>query len=558
MSLNHHKEHFQSLLIIVAVSFILYGYSVKNGFLYDDHDSIVNNTLIKDFTNLPYLFQKNYFALSGEMSYRPVVTFTYFLDFALYGVNSWGYHLTNILIHAINGVLLYLFLTAIIFPTTHEYQRLSFRVFTNPPLIISLLFITHPILTEAVNAISYREDLLALFFYLASLNLYMRVRPGTVSKRPLTAALFVLSCLIYFLALFSKEIAVSFPVFICCYEWISSREKGLHTTIFRYSAVYVIITIIYLYIRFYCLYNPLETSVPYWSIKERILTIPWLIIGYLKLFIFPISLSADHSISPANSIFSQKFMVPLLLIAISSLLLLALRKRMKGSVFGFIFFLIALIPVYNLIPLANPFAERYLYLPSIGLFVSIGLAIHQLLNGLSNMKLRPYLLSVLFLLVIFSYSLLVLKKNRVWFDDHSLWSDAIRSVPNNSHAYYNLGIAYLKQNQYDEAVRQFRTAINLKPDYMDAHNSLGLAYYELGRFEDAIKYYQVAVGLNPNYITARMNLLFAHYALGASYFEQGLKDLARAEFERALELQPDFLPARQALELSQRSAKTGY
>ena len=145
------------ILFIIILAAILYANTLNNGFVYDDDYTVVNNVFISDFHNLTELLQKNYFPSSGEITYRPVVTLTYFIDYALYGLKPWGYHLTNVLLHAANGVLLYIFLTLLF---SGE----------GAPLVTALLFLTHPVLTEAVNAISFREDLLDLYLTTPHLN----------------------------------------------------------------------------------------------------------------------------------------------------------------------------------------------------------------------------------------------------------------------------------------------------------------------------------------------------------------------------------------------------
>ena len=116
------NHHLLSISFILIIAIAIYSNTLKNGFVYDDESTIVNNTLIKDFSNISKLFTKEYFISSAEASYRPVVTFTYFLDYAIYGLNPYGFHLTNLILHAINGVLLYIFLTSLI---THHSSLLS-------------------------------------------------------------------------------------------------------------------------------------------------------------------------------------------------------------------------------------------------------------------------------------------------------------------------------------------------------------------------------------------------------------------------------------------------
>src|SRR3989338_8464062 len=138
--------HLISISLILLISIAIYSNTLKNGFVYDDEFTIVNNTLIKNFSNISKLFTKEYFTTSAEMSYRPVVTFTYFIDHALYGLKPWGYHLTNLLLHAANGVLLYSFLILLFKQSFLNSPATGNFLLNNPPLPITLLFVTHPVL----------------------------------------------------------------------------------------------------------------------------------------------------------------------------------------------------------------------------------------------------------------------------------------------------------------------------------------------------------------------------------------------------------------------------
>src|SRR3989338_2023301 len=210
-------HHILSISLILLISIAIYSNTLKNGFVYDDEFTVVNNTLIKNFSNLSKLFTKEYFTTSAEMSYRPVVTFTYFIDYALYGLKPWGYHLTNLILHAINGVILYIFLTLLI---THHSSLIT---------LISLLFITHPVLTEAVNAISFREDLLCFLFFILALIPYIVHRSLLIAHcSKFKAFCFqLLSLSFYLLALLSKEMAITFPLIIFLYEWIYGKKIEL-------------------------------------------------------------------------------------------------------------------------------------------------------------------------------------------------------------------------------------------------------------------------------------------------------------------------------------------
>lgn len=589
------------LLILPCFALAIYANTLGNGFVYDDKDTIVNNTLINDLTNLPKLFdKKEYFARSGEASYRPVVTLTYFLDYAIYGLNPRGYHLTNILLHTANVVLLYLFLASLNKEPEEFVNRYKLR-----HLFVALLFVTHPALTEAVNAISYREDLLTFLFYMTTLNLYLTVSQAAQPNNRTfsTLILYLFSCLTFLLALLSKEMAATLPLIVFLYEWVyGSNKKEINFN--PYNIGYVAVTAFYLYLRLYHFHNPMEGNPMGWGIADRFLTLPYLILNYLKLIIFPVSLSADYFIMPVKSLLSTSFVAPSIIMIFLLVAAFTMKKGVKGIAFGILFFLATLIPVYNIIPITNPLAERYLYLPTAGC-----IAIYDAFS--SRLKALNLYLFIPFIAILFLYSIGAINRNKVWKDEYTLWSDAARKVPQDNRPYYNdLGNILYKQGRIEEAIKQYQMAIRLRPGFVEAYNNLGNVLAETGRFEEAVKQYQTALKLRPDIIDVHLNLanlyltmgrfkgaidefkiatglkpddielhntiasayatknmfgeavqeykevlslnpesINTHYDLGTAYMRMGLKDKAIAEFEIILKRKPDFLPAHQAIEL---------
>lgn len=523
-------RHLIPILFITIFSIVLYANTLRNGFVYDDWYFIVNNTEVQDFRNLSKLFGKEYFAFSGELSYRPVVTFTNFLDYALYDLSPWGYHLTNTIFHAINGILLYMFLTLITKLSEINNQRQSsLSLIANKPLIVTLLFVTHPALTEAVNAISFREDLLFFFFYMTSFSLYLALRSTSIhgSKHLM---IYLISCLTYFLALLSKEMAATLPLVIYCYEWIYSNKRDSMRGILLnpYNWGYLSVTLVYISLRFYFLYNPVEDDITVWPLIERVLTLPSLLLSYLKLAAFPLSLSADYIISPVKSFFSPIFFFPFIAIIFLITVAFRLLKKEPDISFGILFFLITLMPVYNIIPISYPFAERYFYLPTVGFVIMAGSIIHRITQT------RPFYVATCLLLIISINSINIALRNNVWRDSSTLWSDTAKKMPNSWRAHYNLGLAYRREGDIITAIQEFKAAVRLKPDYVQAHNNLGASYYLLGQLEAAIQEFMTVIRLNPDYSKA-------HYNLGKAYEKMGLKDAARTEFERDLKLRSDYM-----------------
>lgn len=600
------KKHYFSILLLSLLAIVPYLNTLNNGFVYDDKPTIVNNTLIKELHNLPTLFDKeDYFDLSGEMTYRPVVTFSYFIDYSMFGVKPWGYHLTNIVLHVINGALLYIFLTLLFYPPMVTNERLL----TNHPLLISLLFVTHPVLTEAINTISFREDLLVFLFYLATLNIYILLRQNLTSHKSLSInLLYLLSCITYLLALFSKEMAATLPLIIYCYEWVlrdKKKERSASRWPNYYNVGYILITTIYIYLRFSYFHNPVDNQVSAWGMTEKLLSVPLSIYNYLKLTILPFSLSPTYELMQIENVFSPLFLLPFIAIVLFVILIYMTRKW--ESLFGVLFFLVTLLPVCNIIPILTPIplAERFLYLPTVGFTIVLG---HIILEAKNPKRIPSLYFSLLFFLVISMYASLTVMRNKVWHDDYDLWSTTVKKLPDNSFAHYCLGIEYQAQGKFVEAEHEYQIALKLKPYFVEAHNNLGTVYEKQGRLEDAVRQYQTILRVMPYNLKTRINLANVytktglveeaiqelktvlrlepnnpqwhhelglayasqgrvneaaqefqstirlapalaegHHNLGVAYSNMGLRDKAKTEFETALKLRPDFLPARQAL-----------
>ena len=534
-------SHRWSMLFIAVFSIAIYANTLQNGFLYDDAYTVVNNRFIKSLNNLPQLLTKDYFVLSTETTYRPMVTLTYFIDHAVYGLKPWGFHLTNIMIHAANGILLYIFLALLLKGTIK-------------PFIISLLFVANPVLTEAVNAVSFREDLLCFLFYIGALILYLKSRANSFLKieienvntrnipsphpNPLPSResgnlrmAYFFSCLLYFLALLSKEMALTFPLVICCYEWIYRGNKNwLQSFLTPRNAGYLIITFLYIYLRFSIFQYPVEEAIPQWDIVDRLLTIPLLIINFLKLTLFPVSLSVVYNFSPIHSPFSTGFTLSSIVVISLIALAFIIKRREKVVTFGILFFFLTLIPVYNIIPLFNLLAERFLYIPSIGVAIVAGMIINSIAETQKS-KLQNFQAVAVFVLIIATYSVGIITRNTVWRNGYSLWSDAVRKMPRSIASHNELGNAYLEKGQLDDAIREYRTALRMKPTTISYRFNLGKALQESGRLNEAVHVYSLALKLKPDYGEV-------HNSMGNIYISQGLIDKAVQEYKTASKLNP--------------------
>lgn len=518
-------RHVLPLLLIPTLSAAIYSNTLRNGFTYDDDATLRR---IKNIT-IDSLFTQDYFAVSGEISYRPVVTLTYLVDNIVFQSSPWGYHLTNIVIHTLNTILLYLFVARLCKPLIEAH-----RVNTCA-MVASLLFSVNPVLTEAVNNISFREDLLVFMFSFLAFHLYiLSLRRTHLLER---YTIYSISCICYALAVFSKEMAITLPILLLLWELLSFHEVPQNKVLrlAKRLSGFIIATALYLYIRLYYLSNPSETYFQGWAIIEALLTLPYLLFKYINLILFPFSLSADHTLKPVSALFTYDFLLPFavaLFIGCSIYYRYRYHRTAANTLlfYGILFFLIALIPVSNLFPISNHMAERYLYFPMAGISI-IAAYCGYCINLSPRWNNHKVIFGILFTLIISSYSFTTIYRNRIWRDNYTLWNDTAKKMPFSYRAHYNLGNIYRDKLLLDNAIKEYRIAIEINPKNPDGHANLGTSYRLKGLLDEAISQYEEVLKLNPQDH-------FATYHLGNIYSSKGMHVEALKAYKKLLAAAP--------------------
>jgi tetratricopeptide (TPR) repeat protein len=541
-------------VIILIVSFAAYLNTLHNGFVYDDLSYILRNPWIKDVNYVPEIFSSSAWAFTEVANYyRPLVNIVYMLDYHIFGMNPWGFHLTNILFHA--GVSLMVFLVAnlllykiqVLEPSgiQHTKNRIYSAAHTMPlstdnlvpAFIAALFFATHPIHTEPVAWVSGVQDLSFTFFYLLSFYFYLRA-DGVWGKFSIVSLVF------FFMATLCKETALTLPVLLFAYDYSFKRDTVLHfTSNALYSLIkrylpYLIVSGIYFILRFYVLGGFFtEKAHAHLSTYEYLINVFPLFAQYLWKLIIPINLNAAYEFHPVTSLLELKSIFSLAVSLGFILILYFARNRNSIVFFSLVWIAIPLLPVFYIPAVGeNTFAERYLYLPSVGfvIILTIGLFGIARFYALSRRALPIILFCVLSITTL--YSIGTIKRNLVWKDELTLWSDTVRKSPNSFLVHNNLGNAYYRQGRIDEALEEYRETLRLEPDYADAHNNLGIVYDKQGRTDEAIMEYRIALRLNPDYADAHNNL-------GKAYYIQGQIDEAVREYKEALRLNPELAEA---------------
>jgi tetratricopeptide (TPR) repeat protein len=526
------------IAVLVLMAALVYGNSIFNGFVFDDMGTIVENNYIRHPARyLPSFFNEGYFKISGEASYRPIATLSYYLIYSIFKLNPLGYHLFSLIIHILNVLLVYGLMNAI------QKNKIT-------SLTAALLFACHPVLTEAVNCISFNEDLLATLFFLLAFVLYLKPGAEKTAVKTFRQALSLLS---FLCGLLAKEMAATLPAVILLYD-LTLRETTARRVSLKFVIAvikdriyiyggYVLVGLFYLWLRFWALYSPAASvKNSYGSLFEHIIYLPDLIFNYLKIVFLPLHLSADYVFSYPQHFFEARNLVAYVIVIGSVGVSFLIYRRSKEIAFGIWWFLITLSPVYNLIQIFNPLADRYFYLPTVGFCMAAGVFLNDIIDRQTAHKAEKLKLlkpAVIILLVIF-YSAVTVARNRDWKDSFRLWTNTVESTPNSPIAHGNLGRVYQERGLLKKAVDEYKKAIQLNSRDSKGFFNLGSVYEKQGLQPEAVEYYQKSIKLNPEFKDPYFNL-------ANIYTRQGLLDDAKREYQKVIEIDPDDFEARNNL-----------
>ena len=577
-----------ALSLITITAFLIYSKTFSSPFHFDDTSSIVENYKLRDFSN--------FWPPSGS---RYIGVLSFALNYYFGGLNVFGYHLVNIIIHIINSLLVW-WLVILTFKTP-AMERIN----TNPQLkyfialFSSLIFISHPIQTQAVTYIVQRFASLATLFYILSIALYIKARIGSGAwevgggkrfSHILHPTFYTLSILSAILAMKTKEISLTLPFVIILYEFMffASTKQNYGFAKRLLYLIPVTLTAFIIPLSLIGTDKPIgdmlgelrEAAQETEEISRNIyfLTQFRVIVTYIRLLFLPINQNLDYDYPLSHSLFEpQTFVSFLFLSAIFVFAVyLFIRSRRTDNAhgllisFGILWFFITLSVESSIIPIRDVIFEHRLYLPSVGIVIAFSSAV---LYGTSYARERlgikvSLLLAtcVLLLATVFPLDIATYKRNLVWKDEVTLWEDVVRKSPRKARAHNNLGVYYhYMRGWLNEAIMEYETALKLKPDYAEAYYNRGNAYRSQGRLDEAIQEYRTALKLKTDYAEAYNNLGSvyyiqrrfdegikeyitalrlkpdypdAHYNLGLAYTEKGLKEEAREEFKRLLEIKP--------------------
>ncbi len=497
-----------SLALIVLAGILVYANSLGGQLVWDDETLVRYNPYIKDWSHLPKIFTSRLGSVAKEAGafYRPVQTFTYLVNYSFGRLNVTGYHLMNMAWHILAALSLF-GLIQILF----KDGKLS--------LLCALLFIVHPIHTEAVAYISGRADSLAAFFIFLSFILYL--------KHGEKKGVFVLGGMMisYVLALLSKEISLILPPLVFFYHYAFSKPVDK-------KAFSVLAGTLIGYILWRLLVvggGSVAEGIPP-AFFERLPGVFVALTNYYRLLVLPFDLHMEYGglLFPYAE---PKAIVGVVLLALTLLYVLSKRRRDPFLFFAAGWFFITLLPSSNLFfPINAYMAEHWLYLPSIGFFLIVA---RFLIALYEDQKHKGLAIAVMIGLLAF-YGVLTVRQNRYWNNGIDFYKRMLHYAPSSSRLYNNLAKAYHDDGKNDELIEILRAAIQLQSDNALAHNNLGNAYKETGNFKEAVRSYQQAIAIDPKHAGP-------YYNLSTIYSDiENKKDEAIALLNKSIELSPNF------------------
>lgn len=477
------------------------------------------------------LLTKQNNSFSGIVSYRPVVAATFFVDYAFWKENPLGHHFTNIALHFVVTVLVFyfmLYLTAI--------RGIAF--------LTASFFAVHPIQSEVVNFIGYRSDILMTLFYLTGILAYLRY--NAVEKK---GKWLIVACLSYFCALFSKETALTFPFVVLIIDRFFLNQKNTRKTIdiIRNKVwIYVmlgLITLFYMYVYFVLMPNafyPQFTPRAQIGIAKFVLMLK-IFTAYVSVLILPFKVTVLPPLyaPPIFPLYPMELFVPVCVTLLSAALGFYFYRRNKLITFGLVWFYIQYVLVSGFVPLLNPLAFRFLYLPSIGFFLLVAIAVKAIAAWL-NRKNDASNISALFQATLIGLLMALTIANNAFFKNNFVaCQEMLRRYPDSSRPSWILGHDYYRAGNYEEAAKYLRMHLKvaINNPFISGDKEKFMTYHLLGRLvEDpdvAIGYLEKARDLSPglaiiyldlskNYITKKDYPTALAYARQALKFDSGL------------------------------------
>jgi tetratricopeptide (TPR) repeat protein len=502
-------------IALAALSWLIFGQTFWHDFInYDDPRYVYENTKITGRLSISGIAWA--FTHIHSMNWHPLTTISHMLDCQLYGLKAGWHHFTNVLLHSVAVVLLFLVLLQMTGgpSRTGSIWRSAF---------VAAVFAIHPLRVESVAWIAERKDVLSgVFFMLTVLAYVYYARLPRISR-------YLVVLLVFACGLMSKPMLVTLPFVLLLLDyWPLDRIKGQvwkrvleKIPLISLSAVSSIATFL-----------AQKGAVGYTEelpMLERLNNAVISYVLYIWQMLWPVNLAVFYP-HPENRLPLWEISSSLLLLICVTAVAITLRKQLPYLITGWLWYLGMLVPVIGLVQVGwQGRADRYTYLPQIGLYIAATWTVADLTRLWRHQRI---ILSAAALLTIVVLSGRAWVQTQYWRDSETLFKHALAVTTNNDVAENNLGIVYLRQGNLDEAISLLQAAVDLRPDNSPAHENLAKALLQKGKVTDALIHYRKLLELQPDNIEV-------HNIVGTVLIQQGRIREGVEEWQKVLEIQPD-------------------
>lgn len=485
--MNDNKFRFY-FFALIAFTTLIYSNHFYNSFHFDDAHTIQNNIFIQSLNNIPQFYTdiNTASSLPSNRGYRPFLMTTLAIDHWLAGglENLFFFHLTSYLFYLLVGVLLFLLLRKLF-----EGASVFF------PLLLVAVYYVHPVHAETVNYIIQRGDLLAAFFTLLSLIVYLYLPQWRK---------YYLYLIPFFIGILSKTNAIVFAPILLCYIYLFEDEKTgidaleikkVFTSFIKTIPVFVVLFLGFLLVSFMQAghFQPGGHSAFNYIISQ-----PYMLMYYNSALFAPFHLNADTDWQPFTSVFEPKVLFGFLylFLVLSAIIISSNYKRTKPIAFGFLWFLVGHLPT-SLIPFAEVMNDHRMFLSQIGLFIAFGWMFYLVFEQFvplvkNNPTLRFFSLALYFcLLAGLGYG--TYERNKVWKNEESLWLDCTEKSPKNGRALMNYGLSLMGRGDYKNAEIYFQRGLAQWPYYAYLHVNMGILKNAIGNPTEAESYFKSGI-----------------------------------------------------------------
>ena len=518
-------------IALAGITWTVFGQTLRHDFInYDDDLYVYENPKVVFGLTRPAILWAFTHAHAG--TWHPLTSLSHMLDCQVYGLNAGGHHFTNVLLHTLAVVLLFLFLQQV----TGAPWRSAF---------VAAVFAVHPLRVESVAWIAERKDVLSGVFFMLTLLAYARYVSGERSlRRYLSVAFF------FALGLMAKPMLVTLPGVLLLLDYWPLCRSGSHplgndanfarrSTFSRLVAEKIPLFLL----------SFLSSLLTWWAQQAFMRStseIPLVLRAenaivsytrYLRQLLWPADLAPFYPHPQATLPMLLVIAAAALLVAISAAVLFYARKR-PYLITGWGWYLIMLLPVIGLVQVGEQaLADRYTYLPQIGIVLAITWTAADATAGIRRLQR-----SVAFTAVAVTVTLAwcAFHQTRYWRNSESLWLHTLAVTKNNDLAHNNLGGVWWRSGRVDDAIREYQAALKITPESPVARNNLGSAFLKQGKVAEAIQEFRRVLSRDPQSITGRFNL-------AGALLRSGRVTEAVAEYEKALAINPDFTQGHLAL-----------